>query len=162
MKFRPHIARIPGFTIFEITVVLAILSTIIAIVAMSVNRFNEQLKHSNDINQELNDWFAFRANLWQELYLADSITYRDETVNLYRGTALVAYRIADDFLERGTAGAWQNTGFAMEALYETGDVHNKRVVFLFQWKGEPMKLTYYCKPDVKQQMDRYFENLNHD
>lgn len=162
MKIRSLQVKIPGFTIFEITVVLAILSTIIAIVAMAINRFSEQLKHSGDINHELNEWFSFRANLWQELYLADSIAYRDESVHLYRGTELVSYRIADEFLERGKAGEWSDTGFAMEGLYETGDAHNKRVVFLFQWKGEPMKLTYYCKPDVKQQMDRYFENLNHD
>jgi hypothetical protein len=157
-----HLTKVPGFTIFEITVVLAILSTIITIVAMAFNRFNEQLKNSSGINQELNEWFVFRANLWQELYLADSIVYREETIHLYRQAELVSYRIADELLERRKTGDWTSTGFEMEDLRETVGGNDKRIVFIFRWKGAPMTLEYYCKPDVKQQMDRYFDNLNHD
>ncbi|MDG1332923.1 MAG: hypothetical protein P8P74_11385, partial [Crocinitomicaceae bacterium] len=88
--------HIDAFTIFEVTVVLAIMGVLIGLIATSVNRFNEQLKMTGDINQELNEWFAFRSNLWSELYACDSIQSVDQELTLFAQNRVIKYKLEDE------------------------------------------------------------------
>ena len=151
--------NISAFTIFEITIVLGLMSTIIAIIAVSYNRFNEQMKNSSVIHEELNTFFAFRSNLWNELYTSDSINYQNKQINIYTDNQLVEYKIEDELLERKAGKEWVTTPFSMIELKEEEQNNDKIISFIFDWKGEPMKLHYFCKPELKHKIDHYFENF---
>lgn len=150
---------ISAFTIFEVTIVLGLMSTIIAIIAVSINRFNEQMKTSSDIHQELNTFFAFRSNLWNELYTSDSIQYESKQIHIFKNGKPIEYRIEDDFLERKTEKEWVTTPFEMLELKEEMIEDEKIIAFIFNWKDQPMKLHYFCKADLNKKMDHYFENF---
>ena len=94
--------RVHSFTIFEVTVVLAILSVLITIVSVSINRFNEQMKITSTIQEELNTFYAFRSNLWHEFYRADSIQLNENEVHIYSKNHLICYKKQADFLVRKT------------------------------------------------------------
>jgi len=150
---------VSAFTIFEVTIVLGLMSAIISIIAVSFNRFNEQLKSSSEIHQELNTFFAFRSNLWNELYTSDSIQYQKNQVIIFKNNKMVEYRIADDLLERKAESDWVKTEFSMLGIQEEFKKEDQIISFIFDWKGESMKLHYFCKPDLKHKMDQYFENF---
>jgi hypothetical protein len=150
---------VSAFTIFEVTIVLGLMSAIISIIAISFNRFNEQLKNSSEIHAELNTFFAFRSNLWNELYTSDSIVYQKNQVIIYNNDKLVEYRIEDDLLERKADSDWVKTNFLMLGIQEEMKNDDQIISFIFDWKGESMKLHYFCKPDLKNKMDQYFENF---
>lgn len=150
---------ISAFTIFEVTIVLALMSAIISIIAISFNRFNEQLKSSSEIHTELNTFFAFRSNLWDELYTSDSIQYNSNQIVIYKNNTPIEYRVEEDFLERKAGSDWVNTGFVMLGVQEEIKNEDRVISFLFDWKGESMKLHYFCKPDLKRKVDQYFENF---
>jgi len=152
--------KISAFTVLELTVVLALLSTIITIISVSLNRFNEQLKNSSDIHQELNEWFAFRANLWQELYMADSIVYHQNELAIYRQGSQTAYRAEDDLLERRTGIEWASTGIAIENITQETSEAGNTVIFNFHWKEEIMPMSYLEVPGVKEIIDRHFEKTD--
>ena len=150
---------VTAFTIFEVTIVLGLMSAIISIIAVSFNRFNEQLKSSSEIHAELNTFFAFRSNLWNELYTSDSIQYHSNQVIIFKNNKLVEYRIEDDVLERKAESDWVKTEFSMLGIQEEFKKEDQIISFIFDWKGESMKLHYFCKPDLKHKMDQYFENF---
>lgn len=148
---------VPAFTIFEVTVVVAIMSVIISIIAVTVNRFNEQLKVSTDLSGELNEWYAFRSNLWREFYLSDSIRMKEGVCSIYGKDKEVSYRISNDHLARSTGGDWNSTGFEMESIKH--NEREQRFDFNFQWKGEVMTMSYPDKPSIKASIDNYFARL---
>ena len=150
---------VSAFTIFEVTIVLGLMSAIISIIAISFNRFNEQLKSSSEIHAELNAFFAFRSNLWNELYTSDSIVYQSNQVIIYKNNKLVEYRIENDLLERKAESDWVKTSFSMIGIQEEIKKDDQIISFIFDWKGESMKLHYFCKPDLKHKIDQYFENF---
>lgn len=151
--------HIDAFTIFEVTVVLAIMGILITIIATSVNRFNEQLKMTGDVNQELNEWFAFRANLWSELYACDSITTEGGELLLFGKKRVVKYKLEEDKVMRSTGFDWQETKTKAESI-RLEEVDDKTtVIFDFKWKGDIMTLSYYFEPDVNDKINDYFARL---
>lgn len=155
-KRTEHIA---AFTIFEVTVVLAIMGILIGLIATSVNRFNEQLKMTGDISQELNEWFAFRANLWSELYQCDSIQQKEQELLLFSNNRLIKYKLDDEDLLRSTGNEWQPTKTKAESIrLETIDEHTT-VIFDFKWKGELMTLNYYYEPDISSKINAHFAQM---
>jgi hypothetical protein len=158
MKFNRK-NSVSAFTIFEVTIVLGLMSAIISIIAVSFNRFNEQLKNSSEIHAELNTFFAFRANLWNELYTSDSIVCQKNQVIIFKNNKAVEYRIEEDILERKSDEYWVKTNFLMLGIQEEIKDEDQIISFTFDWKGESMKLHYFCKPDLKHKIDHYFENF---
>lgn len=151
--------HIDAFTIFEVTVVLAIMGILITIIATSVNRFNEQLKMTGDVNQELNEWFAFRANLWSELYACDSIATEGGELLLFGKKRVVKYKLEENKVMRSTGFDWQETKTKAESI-RLEEVDDKTtVIFDFKWKGDIMTLSYYFEPDVNDKINDYFARL---
>jgi len=152
--------RVNAFTVLELTVVLALLSTLITIISVALNRFNEQLKNSADIHTELNEWFAFRANLWRELYTADSVAYKNSEMFIFHSGTSTGYRATDEMLERRDGTEWTATGMAIEDIAQETKDDGDMITFNFLWKDEIMPLSYLELPGVKETIDRYFEQTN--
>lgn len=151
--------HIDAFTIFEVTVVLAIMGVMIGLIAASVNRFQEQLKMTGDINQELNEWFAFRANLWNELYQCDSIQQHEQELYLFSNERLIKYKLDDDEVLRSNNNEWRTTKIKAESIKLEQNDDNTHVIFDFLWKGENMTLNYYFEPDIKSRINAHFAKL---
>jgi competence protein ComGF len=151
-------SKLSAFTILEVTIVMALMSIIITIVTVAINRFNEQMKNNATIQQELNDFYAFRSNLWNELYSADSINYNNKIVSIYTADKIVEYTIEDELLARKNGNEWIKTAFPMLELREDFKKEDKIISFIFDWKGEPMNLHYLCKSSIKSKIDTYFDN----
>ena len=151
--------KIDGFTIMEVLVVVAIMSVLISIIATTMNRFNEQLKFSGDIHQELNEWFAFRSNLWKELYAADSIRMEDNSLVIYTPQKNVRYRVEEEQLMRYQKGDWQPTNIQAESIYIQPTGADRMVTFDFLWKGDIMPLNYYYRPAINNRINAYFESI---
>ena len=96
-----------AFTIFEVTVVMAIMGVLISIISLSLNRFNEQLKTGNDIGIEMNHFRAIRSTMWREFYTSDSISMIDNELNLYIKSSTIKYKVEGDLLHRKTNADWQ-------------------------------------------------------
>lgn len=150
---------IPSFTIFEITMVMAIMGVIITIVTISMTRFNEQLKMTGDVNQELNDWYAFRSNLWNELYTMDSVRMKEQHMFLYTEGKEVVYRVEDESFQRRMGENWIETGQEVSSLRLDEQKDGTHVVFDFEWKGETMTIDYLYRPDVRTSINAYFDQL---
>lgn len=151
--------HIAAFTIFEVTVVLAIMGVLIGLIAVSVNRFNEQLKMTGDVNQELNEWFAFRSNLWSELYACDSIRSEDRELLLFANNRTIKYKLDDEDVMRSEGTGWQTTKTKAESIRLETEEEKTTVIFDFKWKGELMTLSYYFEPDVNNKINNYFAQL---
>ncbi len=151
--------HIDAFTIFEVTVVLAIMGALIGLIANSVNRFNEQLKLTDDLSQELNEWFAFRSNLWSELYASDSVQSVDKELILFSPKRTIKYKLEDEDVLRSVGSEWQTTKTKAESIRLETENEQTTVIFDFKWKGELMTLSYYFEPDVKNKINHYFAQL---
>lgn len=157
MKLLKRTARVKAFTIFELTVVLALLSVIVTIISWSLNRFNEQIKNSSVIHTELNQWFAFRSNLWHELYNADSLVCGAQSVSIFKGGTSIDYRVAGETLERRNQYEWGATAMEIESINREVLPDGILVHFNFKWKGELMELSFKQFSQVKEIINHYFE-----
>lgn len=160
MQRKKNEIQLPAFTVFEVTVVLALLSTIITIISVALNRFSEQLKNSAEVHQELNDWFAFRSVLWKELYTSDSVAFIHQEAHIYSGSRDIAYRAENEWLERKSGQEWVSTGIALESIESKPEEKGGMLVFHFKWKDGIMDLSYRQAARVKDKIDRYFEEAN--
>jgi len=148
--------KIPGFTIFEVTVVLAIMGTIVSLIMIASLRFNEQLKQTSVIRQELNTFFAFRSNLWDEFYHLDSVKTVGNELQLFSDKREISYRINDQSLERFHRGAWRATDLSAERIRVEESDGTQEIVFDFLWKGSIMTMRYFFKPDARNSINDYF------
>lgn len=152
--------RIEAFTIFEVTVVLAIMSVLIGIISFSLNRFNEQLHNSSNISAEMNEFRAIRSEIWREFYFADSITEQKGELSIYMKDQTAAYKIADGRLHRSTGIGWTDLNLEMEAIHseplEDATVYHLDIL----WKGDVMHLDYHFQNGVDKKINEYFNKLN--
>ncbi len=155
-KKQQHIA---AFTILEVTVVVAIMGILISIIATTLNRFNEQLKYSSDIHQELNEWFAFRANFWNELYQSDSIHFEQNVLHIFDGGIPTSYTLDDQSLLRKKEADWVDTKMKASTIAFPAQKGDHIVQIDFNWKGEVMPLEYYYRPEIRNQINTYFDEL---
>ncbi len=135
------------------------MGALIGLIATSVNRFNEQLKLTDDLSQELNEWFAFRSNLWSELYASDSVQSVDKELILFSDKRTIKYKLEDENVLRSVSSEWQTTKAKAESIRLETENEQTTVIFDFKWKGELMTLSYYFEPDVKNKINEYFAQL---
>lgn len=150
--------RVSAFTILEVVIVLSIMSVLITIIAVATNRFQEQLKQTSTIQESLNQFYAIRSELWYELYTSDSIHVENKQATLYLPKRTVSYKMEDDTLYQSTNEDWRSLHIAMLDIQETRENETQKVTFTFDWKDEPMELSYYTQHGLKQKMDVFFEN----
>ncbi len=152
--------KVSAFTIFEVTVVLAIMSVLITIVSASMNRFNEQLKISTDVHEELNQWRSVRSVIWSDFYRADSIQLQSGELAIYTAQNQVSYKVQDEHLYRSNTLEWVDLGIEAESIYEEEKSNARVFHILFPWKGESMDLSYHYQPGIDLKMNDYFDKLN--
>lgn len=157
MKRNRYIA---AFTLFEVTVVLAIMSILLTIVTVSLNRFNEQIKNSSEIHQELNHFYIVRSNLWRELYESDSLLCGQNRLQIFTAGQVVEYFTEDEILLRKSLRSEEeNMKLAVESI-KTVEKNGEEVIEIsFIWKEELMKLSYLNKAHLDLKINRYFEEL---
>ena len=157
MESKKHIA---AFTLFEVTVVLAIMSILLTIVTVSLNRFNEQVKNSSEIHQELNHFYIVRSNLWRELYESDSLICTQNRLQIYTSGQVVEYFTEDEILQRKSLRSEaEDMKLAVESIKNTDRDGEQLIEIAFIWKEELMKLTYLNKAHLDSKINRYFEEL---
>jgi prepilin-type N-terminal cleavage/methylation domain-containing protein len=152
-------SKIKAFSLFEVTVALAILSILLTIITVSLNRFNEQIKLSSDVRQELNDFYVVRSNLWRELYESDSLICVNNELKILSGDIETLYFIEDERLFRKKDDQVMDLKIPIESISEVEEGKKIRIVFSFIWKGEIMKLSYLKRANLDKQINQYFEEL---
>lgn len=157
MRSKAH--HIKAFTVFEVTVVIAIMGILLTIITTALNRFNELVKQSSEVNQELNHFYAIRSNLWRELYEADSLKQEKNQLQLYFGTYTVQYEVKEEKLYRKTQQNSQELGLDILGIESEESQRGKRIKFRFIWKDEEMQLTYLYSAKPNQQINAYFQDL---
>ena len=157
MRGNKHIA---AFTLFEVTVVLAIMSIMLTIVTVALNRFNEQIKNSSKIHQELNHFYIVRSNLWRELYESDSLFCEQNRLQIFTQGNKIEYFVEDELLQRKDLRAEsENMNLAVESIKTVEKEKEQVIEIAFIWKEEIMKLTYLNKAHLDSKINRYFEEL---
>lgn len=140
--------------------VLAIMGVLITIISLSLNRFNEQMKFTSDVQQELNVWYRFRSNLWKEFYHADSMKMETGELILWDKNETVNYKVEEDTLYRkGNKLDWQSTRFSAGTLRQEEINGDLLYAIDFNWKGELMTFNYLNHESPKNKIDKYFESL---
>lgn len=151
--------KLKAFSLFEVTVALAILSILLTIITVALNRFNEQIKLSSDIRQELNDFYVVRSNLWRELYESDSLLCENNELKIISGDLETLYFIEDERLFRKKDDQVMDLKIPIESISEVEEGKKIRIVFSFIWKEEIMKLSYLKRANLDKQINQYFEEL---
>ncbi len=152
-------SKLKAFSLFEVTVVLAILSILLTIITVALNRFNEQIKLSSDVRQELNDFYVVRSNLWRELYESDSLLCQNNELKIISGDLETLYFIEDERLFRKKDDQVMDLKIPIESISEVEEGKKIRIVFSFIWKEEIMKLSYLKRANLDKQINQYFEEL---
>lgn len=159
-EMRNNKQHIAAFSLFEVTIVLGLLGGIVSLLAFSLNRFNEQLKNSAELQNELNVWYQFRANLWRELYLSDSVKLDAGTLSIYVPHKTVDYRIEDEQILRKTASEnWKETAIAASSIEEKKEGDQRYILVHFDWKAETMTLSYLCNESPRNRINNHFDQL---
>lgn len=168
---RPHIHRIPAFSVLEVTIVIALMALLGGLFFGALNRFNEQIANETQIKNELNDWFLVRANLWRELDEADSIRVTENRAELFlpapqgsREVSKIAYFISEDrlFREAGQLSRQSAQPEAQDMLIAMNTIaleeHNGRryVAFNMDWKAEEMVLRFPLRSSIAHSVNHYF------
>lgn len=148
---------IPAFTIFEVTIVLAIMGVVISMVAFSVQRLFNQMQVSEEIHAELNNFYKVRSMLWHDCITADSIKFQEKQFLAYSDGEPVQYRVEDDMLYRNQLGTDQplNLGVLNFGQEEVED--GTEISIIFDWKGGPMEWRFFNRPDVADEINNFFE-----
>jgi hypothetical protein len=154
-------AKIQAFTIFEITVVIALMGVLVTIISVSLNRFNEQLKLNSELQGELNYWMMARANLWTEYYNADSLAFDGKVVTVFQKERTLYLKEEDDFLYRKENNQdWKSMNIPLDRIEENGEKEKQFIRFTFPLKNELMELDYYKRPNKRVIVNNYFDRLN--
>jgi len=147
---------INAFTIFEVTTVLAIMSLLISIIYVALNRFNEQLKMANDVTTEMNNWRMVRSTIWKDFYLADSIQCQENDMTIFAKENQLEYKIIDGILHRVKNGVDVGLGFEIESISEKREDDISSYYLDFPWKNEVMTLSYTFSPAIDLEINNYF------
>ncbi len=153
-------SKIASFTIFEVTMVLAIMSVLILIITLSNNRFNEQLKVANEIKRELNTFKLIRSNISQDFYHSNNARLENEELILTKGIYEVRYKIIDGFLSQIRSSETISLGVQASEIFEStlNDVPVYHIVI--PWKDDEIDLAFYYKPSVDLAINAFFEDYN--
>lgn len=165
------IRSLQSFTILEVTIVAAVLSILVTIITITLNRFNEQLKVNRGIREELNNWMLVRSNFWNEYYLSDSAGMDNRMLVFYQPHRSIYYKLEEDKLMRkevkkmnvpGTPLPEDWTDMNVDAASIKEDTSNDRqlIILTFLLKGDNMELSFLKQKSKTDLVNRYYEKLN--
>lgn len=139
--------------------VLAIMGILLLIVSTSINRFNEQLKISDDIKSELNHFSAIRASIWKDFYFADSISLKKNQLIISHSNSVKSYKVDEGFLFRKSNNDWTNLSVEASSIYKSADEGIPVFHIVFPWKSNKIDLEFYYKPSIELSVNAYFDGL---
>ncbi len=148
---------ISAFTIFEVTVVLAIMSIVVSMVAFSVQRLFHQMQVTEEIHAELNNFYKVRSMLWYDCATADSIVFQEQRFLAYSDGNPVLYHVDEDVLYRNQSGVDQELNIEIRSIEKQEVEQGSEIVLSFDWKGEPLEWRFFNRPDVADGINQYFD-----
>ncbi len=154
--FRRHIK---AFTVLEILMVLAISGILITILFNALNRFQQQSKVITELQDEMNNWYQFRSQMWSDFYSMDSLKIDQQVLTLYIDTTSINYSSQGDEFKRSESNKSSSVAVELAEMKLTEADGNRQLVLQFNWKGETMQVSYPIETDRKRKMDAYFSSI---
>lgn len=151
---------IPAFTIFEVTIVLAIMGVIVSMVAFSVQRLFNQMQVTEELHAELNNFYQVRSTLWYDCSTADSVVFNSSRIYTYKKGLPTIYFIEEDVFYRSVEGRSQELKVAVRGLSNNILEDGEEIVITFDWKGDPMEWRFFNRPDFAESVNQYFDKRN--
>ena len=151
---------IPSFTIFEVTVVMAIMSVLVTMISFSVNRLFESLHKTEVIHGELNAFYRLRSTLWYDCVTADSMICENNELYVFQNTRKVNYSLDEGMLVRTCDGITMPMEQATEEITATETEAGVRINFQFNWKGELLNWHFVNRPDRAGNINQFFDRRN--
>lgn len=148
---------VPAFTIFEVTIVLAIMSVIVSMVAFSVQRLFGQMQVTEEIHAELNNFYKVRSMLWYDCITADSIVFGEQQFAAYSKGSEIQYRLEADAMIRTQNGLDQDLKLEVNSLEKREVEGGSELVLTFDWKGEPLEWRFFNRPDISDGINAFFD-----
>ncbi|MCR9171950.1 MAG: hypothetical protein NXI10_05635 [bacterium] len=148
---------VPAFTIFEVTVVLAIMSVVVSMVAFSTQSLFKQMKVTEDIHAELNNFYKVRSMLWYDCVMADSITFQENEFLAFTNGVPVQYRVEEDRLYRNQDGQDRDLNLDILSLEKMDVDAGSDIILTFDWKGEPLEWRFFNLPNLADGVNQYFD-----
>lgn len=148
---------IPAFTIFEVTIVLAVMSVIAAMVTFSVNSLFSQMHTSEAIHKELNNFYRVRSTLWYDCISADSVVYYQNTFVAYQSNRTVTYSLEDEQLVRQQNGMRELLGITVKSIKSEETKQGEEIILTFDWKEEELLWRYFNRPNLAAGINQFFD-----
>lgn len=152
--------RISAFTIFEVTIVLAIMSVIVSMVTFSVNRLFDQLHVSEEIHAKLNNFYKVRSTLWYDYTTADSLVCTDQKLQIYKYGEPITYLANEGNLLRVQSGMEYPMNIEVKRIEEIVGDHGSEIIVLFDWNGEELPWRFFSQPDYAESVNQFFNRRN--
>lgn len=151
---------VPAFTIFEVTIVLAIMGVIVSMVAFSVQRLFNQMQVTEELHAELNNFYQVRSTLWYDCTTADSVIFKNNQILSYKQGNPIVYFLEDEVFYRSQQGVEQQLKVAVTRLSSNALEDGEEIVITFDWKGESMDWRFFNRPDLSESVNQYFDRRN--
>jgi competence protein ComGF len=152
-------AKISSFSLFEVTVALAILSILIGIIGTSINRLNEQVKISSHLSDDVNHFYTVRSALWRELYASDSIRVEQNTLLIYSNNEVVLYLINEDRLHKKSKDYVQDLKIEVSGIEKVIAGNQEKVQINFLIGDQAITMSYVLQTTIEQTVNTYFSTL---
>jgi hypothetical protein len=156
-KMRTHV-KIAAFSILELAVVLSLTGLFISLFFLSVNSFNKTLQQEIFIKNELNTFFQFRSNFWQDMEHADSFRLEKDKLSCFYLNDSVIYTIVDEKLSRTHREHQALFDIGALSIEKTGMNDKELMEFKLEWKNTPFSLFYPFRKQNHDQINAYFNN----
>jgi type II secretory pathway pseudopilin PulG len=157
-KQRKH--SVPAFTIFEVTIVLAIMSVLVTMVTFSINRLFDQTRVTQEIHSELNNFYKVRSTLWYDCITADSLTLQAQEIHVFKKENKIQYSLDEEQLFRSVNGTKRPLDVIVRSLEMETTKEGEEIVLTFDWKGEALPWRFFNRRDVAGSVNQYFDGRN--
>lgn len=148
--------KLKAFSILELAMVLAILSLLIGMVWASTNRFQDQMKISVDLSQEMTEWYRFRSNFWREINEADSVQIKDNHLLFFHENQITSYT-EEEQLTRTHNGNTQSFPYHLVQLTTNSTFDQKEfIVCQIEWKEQRFNFTFPLKTNLSDQLNTHY------
>lgn len=156
MKSKNNIA---SFTILEVMIVLIITGIVSTLIFGSFQRTNEQLRQSELISDELNDWITIRSNLFSELYYCDSINVSKQKAEIYLKDRTVSYTNKSGEFWRAENNQELLIDASINSITSEEINGTPNVLFEFEQKNTPVVLSFPLRKGISHDINSFFRQL---
>lgn len=152
--------KIQAFSILELAVVLSLTGLFISIFFLSVNSFNRSMQQEIVIKNELNNFFLFRSNFWQDMEKSDSFRLQKDHLTCFSGSDSIIYNKIDEHLSRSHKNHQTSFELIAHSIEKTMLNGHEVIVFNLEWKNRLFSLKYPFQKQNRNEINAYFnQNL---